>query len=374
MPRSSPLRAAHRSVPPPSPSTLTLFPSTAPHHRMPFELTSLIDNAIYSCKPPEKAAAVIDTRHPIHRYVEHLIATQLSKSSLEKVVRSLRKLPWSAAAEKGAEAAVEEEAEAAVAEGEVKEEEEGEAAVVKEAAEEAVKVEVDVEGWVSSCLLETAAVKYHSINLVACVISALYRYHEGSMLRVVDAAIEMARCATDRNDYRECQRRICLMKLLGELYNYKLMDSAMVFKVLYTTLPRASGVGACCALSHVPAHSAILNSPSQRPVSSSTLPPSTLPFLLPPPSLPPSSLHPSFTLPSTHPSTHNTTTGELQHPGEPMPDGPDDCHYEASVRFRHLWAILLKGAGEAAARRLPPLPQPLHFLQGDDAGRRVPRQ
>ena len=118
----------------------------------------------------QKAAAVIDTRHPIHRYVEHLIATQLSKSSLEKVVRSLRKLPWSAAAEKAAEAAVEAEADRRLWHTHTHthngaEEEDTHTTVVNRHTTEAVKVEVDVEGWVSSCLLDTRRRQVpHSIN------------------------------------------------------------------------------------------------------------------------------------------------------------------------------------------------------------------
>ena len=37
-----------------------------------------------------------------------------------------------------------------------------------------------------------------------------------------------SRAAIDRNDFRECQRRVCMMRLLGELYNYKLLDSSQV--------------------------------------------------------------------------------------------------------------------------------------------------
>ena len=134
--------------------------------------------------------------------------------------------------------------------------------------------------------------RYHSINLVACVVSALFRCHEASMLRFVDAAIERARCTVDRNDHREGQRRVCLMRaphdltsirhpesmmaflswwpscaafercvsaspagLLGELYNYKLLDSSMVFGTLFTLLPRASGTwGRVVPFAHVPAH------------------------------------------------------------------------------------------------------------------------
>jgi hypothetical protein len=46
------------------------------------------------------------------------------------------------------------------------------------------------------------------------------------MVHVVDVAIERVRCAVDRNGYRDCQRRACLMKLLGELYNYRLVGSS----------------------------------------------------------------------------------------------------------------------------------------------------
>jgi hypothetical protein len=49
---------------------------------------------------------------------------------------------------------------------------------------------------------------------------------EGAMVHVVHVAIERVRCAVDRNDYRDCQRRACLMKLLGELYNYWLVGSS----------------------------------------------------------------------------------------------------------------------------------------------------
>ena len=113
--------------------------------------------------------------------------------------------------------------------------------------------------------------------------TSAHRYHETEMLAVVDAAIERARAAVDRNDAREGQLRVCLMRLIGELYNYKLLDSVMVFKVLYTVLPRASGVwGHVVPLSHIGAHDEIRaqGMPSARP---------------------------------------------MLHPKEPMGDGPDDC-------------------------------------------------
>ena len=96
-------------------------------------------------------------------------------------------------------------------------------------------------------------------------------------------SVERARIAIDRNDYREGQRRVCLYRLMGELYNYKLMDSSMVFRVLFTVLPRDAGKwGNVMPLTHVGAHLELRDA------------------VVP-------------------------TARTLVHPKEPMGDGPDDC-------------------------------------------------
>ena len=73
-----------------------------------------------------------------------------------------------------------------------------------------------MEAWVYRAVMELGAVKYHTIQLVACVVSGLYRYQEAAMVRVVDGAVEALRCAVERNDYRESQQRTCLARLVGE--------------------------------------------------------------------------------------------------------------------------------------------------------------
>ena len=201
---------------------LTLLSKLRSVHRLPHGLLQLVDNAMYACKPPQERAEVVDERPPIQRYAEALVHTHLSKHSLEQVVRRLRKLPWYATA---------------------------------------------AETWVTTALLDCACVKYHAIALVACTASALYRYHEGAMLRLVDCAVERARCAVDRNDHREGQRRMCLMSLIGELYNYKLLDSSMIFRVLYVLVPRECGIwGRVMPLTHVPVGNEIIQAvtPSAR--------------------------------------------------------------------------------------------------------------
>ena len=55
--------------------------------------------------------------------------------------------------------------------------------------------------------LDCGTVKYHTIQLLACVLSGLFRYQEAAVVRIVDGAIEAFRCAIERNDYREGQMR-----------------------------------------------------------------------------------------------------------------------------------------------------------------------
>ena len=103
--------------------------------------------------------------------------------------------------------------------------------------------------------MEMGAVKYQSVPLVACVVSGLYRYQEAAMVRVVDAAVEALRCAVERNDYRESQQRACLARLVGECYNYRLLDAAVVFRVLYWLVPLEAGTwGHVAPQMHISAH------------------------------------------------------------------------------------------------------------------------
>ena len=51
------------------------------------------------------------------------------------------------------------------------------------------------------------------------------------MIRVIDAVLEDIRLGLELPVVN--QRRISSVKLLGELYNYQLIDAALIFRVLY---------------------------------------------------------------------------------------------------------------------------------------------
>ncbi len=49
--------------------------------------------------------------------------------------------------------------------------------------------------------------------------------------RVVDSVLEDVRLHMETNDVKYNQRRIAVVKFLSELYNYRLVDSSVIFKV-----------------------------------------------------------------------------------------------------------------------------------------------
>ena len=88
--------------------------------------------------------------------------------------------------------------------------------------------------------------------------------------------------------------RACLARLVGELYNYRLLDSTVIFRVLHWLIPDGAGVwGNVVPVMHVGAH--------QEPAVGKPVMPVSRP---------------------------------LQHPGEPMGDSPDDLGSRAAPARR----------------------------------------
>ena len=53
-------------------------------------------------------------------------------------------------------------------------------------------------------------------------------------MQVVDSVLEDIRLGMEVNHPKFNQRRLAMVKFLGELYNYRLVDSAVIFKTLYS--------------------------------------------------------------------------------------------------------------------------------------------
>ncbi|XP_015073456.1 regulator of nonsense transcripts UPF2 isoform X1 [Solanum pennellii] len=150
---------------------------------------TLVENAYYLCKPPERSARVSKVRPPLHQYIRKLLFSDLDKSSLEHVLRQLRKLPWS-----------------------------------------------ECEAYLLKCFMKVHRGKYGQIHLIASLTACLSRYHDDFCVAVVDEVLEEIRVGLELNDYGMQQRRIAHMRFLGELYNYELVDSSVIFDTLYLIL------------------------------------------------------------------------------------------------------------------------------------------
>ncbi|KAK4366545.1 hypothetical protein RND71_014425 [Anisodus tanguticus] len=150
---------------------------------------TLVENAYYLCKPPERSARVSKVRPPLHQYIRKLLFSDLDKSSIEHVLRQLRKLPWS-----------------------------------------------ECEAYLLKCFMKVHRGKYGQIHLIASLTAGLSRYHDDFSVSVVDEVLEEIRVGLELNDYGMQQRRIAHMRFLGELYNYELVDSSVIFDTLYLIL------------------------------------------------------------------------------------------------------------------------------------------
>lgn len=76
-------------------------------------------------------------------------------------------------------------------------------------------------------------VKYSNIYLLAVLIASLYRYHQDFVIMVIDNLFENITLGLEQNDFKSNQRRLAEVRYLGELYNYKMVDSSVIFDTLY---------------------------------------------------------------------------------------------------------------------------------------------
>ncbi|KAI0373457.1 ARM repeat-containing protein [Pilatotrama ljubarskyi] len=149
----------------------------------------LLENAYYQCNPPERAARQVKERTPMELFIRHLIYDVLTKKTIDKVLKLLRRLDWN------------------------------DALVLR------TLHKVFTKPW---------KIKYGHISLLAMLTYDLQRYHPAFSIGVVDQVLEDIRRGLETNMYSLNQRRIASMKFLGELYIYRLIGSGIIFDTLWT--------------------------------------------------------------------------------------------------------------------------------------------
>jgi regulator of nonsense transcripts 2 len=158
------------------------------HKNLDSRFNNMIENAYYVCRPPEQSArAKRKLRDPVHEYIRHLIFTKLSKASLEGIKKQLRKLDW--------------------------------------------KVH---EPYLVKCMLKVQKMKYNQVYLIASLTAGLTRYHNTLPIHLTDDLLSEVRHLLHTHEFAKQQRLLSLVKLLGELYNDLVVDSPIIFDMLYT--------------------------------------------------------------------------------------------------------------------------------------------
>ena len=152
---------------------------------------TMIENAFYYSNPPEVVAAPRKERPPMHEYIRKLLYKDLSKVTVEKVLRQIRKLKWD---------------------------------------------DPEIAFYATKCLTAVWNIRYNSVHCAANLLAGIAPFHEHVAIQVVDGVLEDIRLGMEVNHPRYNQRRVSCVKYLGELYNYRMVESSVIFKVLYSLI------------------------------------------------------------------------------------------------------------------------------------------
>ncbi|XP_060589393.1 regulator of nonsense transcripts 2-like, partial [Ruditapes philippinarum] len=151
--------------------------------------STMIENAYYYSNPPDTPQVVRKVRPPMHEYIRKLLYKDLSKVTTEKVLRQIRKLNWD---------------------------------------------DPEIAFYTTKCLIAVWNIRFNSVHCAANLLAGIAPYHETVAIQVVDGVLEDIRLGMEINHPKYNQRRVSCAKYLGELYNYRMVESAVIFKTLYS--------------------------------------------------------------------------------------------------------------------------------------------
>lgn len=151
---------------------------------------TMIENAYYFTNPPEVIKRTLE-EPPVHIYVRYLLCDCLNRSTIDKVVSKLRLLDWE---------------------------------------------DRRLAKFVINCMVEAYNLKFYNIRYLAALLSALNKDYPWIAIAVVDGVVEDILLMMEINEKQFNQRRIPMIRYFGELYNYRLSDSSVIFKILYSLI------------------------------------------------------------------------------------------------------------------------------------------
>ena len=85
--------------------------------------------------------------------------------------------------------------------------------------------------------------KFSNIYYMAQIAASLMRYHMDFVIALVDSVFEYIRNGLEMNLFVHNQRRLAMVRYLGELYNFRVVETANIFETLYLIV--GLGHGTC---------------------------------------------------------------------------------------------------------------------------------
>lgn len=150
-----------------------------------------IENSFYLVKPPEGVGIVQKIRPIMHTYIRHLVFEELNKTNVDRIIKLMRRINWE---------------------------------------------DNEISNYAIKCLSKAYNIRYHIIRCLADLVSGLSSYQGRSMMKVIDTVFEDIRSGLEVYAPKLSQRRLAMTKYLGELYNYRLVESSDVMNTLYSII------------------------------------------------------------------------------------------------------------------------------------------
>ncbi|KAK4465274.1 regulator of nonsense transcripts 2 [Cladorrhinum samala] len=156
----------------------------------------LIENAVYYVDPPQRPAIQQKERTPIELFIRKLVYADLTKRNYSKILRQIRRLHWE---------------------------------------------EKEVVAALHKVFSKPGKVKYGNIQILAVLLSAIYRFHTDFVIGVIDSVVESICFGLEVNDFKFNQRRVAEVKYLAELYSYRMVESPVIFDIMYKIMTFGHG-------------------------------------------------------------------------------------------------------------------------------------
>ncbi|KAG0661052.1 hypothetical protein C6P46_004159 [Rhodotorula mucilaginosa] len=150
---------------------------------------AMLDNAYYQCDPPDRPAIPPKERTPMQLFIRHLFYHMLNRNSSDKVLKLVRKMHWE---------------------------------------------DPEVVRKLHNAFTKVWKIKYSNVHLFAVLLYDLGRFHPDFSVAVLDDVLENVRTGMEVNNFKYNQQRVATVKYLGELYNYRVVDSRVIFDTLWS--------------------------------------------------------------------------------------------------------------------------------------------